>query len=139
MPLISLIYTSLAALGLKTGDLDAIQRTASARNAHDGITGLLVFNGTHFLQIVEGREGAVDALVERLRGDPRHIGFEIRDRHRVAERSFPDWPLELVRVNAGYFDARETIANRLPETVAEPIKLRLLRMTELISKMEFPD
>lgn len=139
MPLISLIYTSLAALGLQTGELDVIQRTASARNAHDGITGLLIFNGTHFLQIVEGREGPVDALVERLRGDPRHIGFEIRDRHRVAARSFPDWPLEMVRVKAGYFDARETIADRLPETVAEPIKLRLLRMTELISKMEFPD
>ena len=139
MPLISLIYTSLAALGLQTGDLEAIQRIARVRNAHEGITGLLIFNGTHFLQIVEGREGAVDALVERLRGDPRHIGFEIRDRHRVAERSFPDWPLEMVRVNAGYFDARETITDRLPETVSEPIKLRLLRMTELISKMHFPD
>ena len=139
MPLISLAYTSLAALGLQSGDLDAIQRTARARNVHDGITGLLIFNGTHFLQIVEGREGAIDALVERLRGDPRHIGFEIRDRHRVAARSFPDWPMELVRVKPGYFDARETIADGLPDTVAEPIKLRLLRMTELISKMEFPD
>jgi hypothetical protein len=45
--------------------------------------------------------------------------------------------MELVRVKAGYFEARETIADRLPDTVPEEIQLRLFRMTELISTMEF--
>jgi hypothetical protein len=139
MRLISLTYTSLARLDLRAEDLEAIHRAARELNALDGITGLLVFNGTHFLQIIEGAEEAIDDLVERLRRDKRHSGFEIRDRHYVAARSFPDWSMELVRVKAGYFDARDTISDRLPVTVAEPIKLRLLRMTELISKMEFPD
>ena len=38
-----------------------------------------------------------------------------------------------------YFKARETIADRLPDTVPEVIQLRLFRMTELISTMEFDD
>ena len=139
MRLISLTYTSLARLDLQSGDLEDIHRAARELNALDWITGLLVFNGTHFLQIIEGTEEAIDDLVDRLRRDPRHTGFEIRDRHHVTARSFPDWSMELVRVTAGYFEARDTIADRLPATVAEPIKLRLLRMTELISKMEFPD
>ena len=137
MKLTSLTYTSLARLDLQTTDLEDIHRTAREQNALDGITGLLVFNGTHFLQIIEGSESAIEELVERLRRDPRHTGFEIRDRQKVDARSFPDWSMELVRVNASYFQARDTIDDRLPDTVPGAIKARLLRMTELISTIEF--
>ncbi len=137
MLLTSLTYTSLARLDLKSSDLEDIHRSARELNALDGITGLLVFNGTHFLQIIEGAHDAIADLLERLRRDPRHTGLEVRDERRIEERSFPDWTMELVRVNASYFDARDTIVDRLPETVPEVIKLRLLRMTELISTMEF--
>ena len=139
MNLKSLTYTSLARLDLGSDDLEAIHRTARELNALDGITGLLVFNGTHFLQIVEGADKAINDLVERLRRDPRHGGFEIRDERRIDARSFPDWSMELVRVNASYFEARDTLADRLPETVPEAISARLYRMTELISTMEFPN
>jgi hypothetical protein len=137
MDITSLTYTSLARLDLQASDLDDIHRSARELNALDGITGLLVFNGTHFLQIVEGAREAVDELLERLRRDPRHTGLEVRDQHRIAQRSFPDWSMELVRVKAGYFDAKETIADRLPDTVPEEIRARLFRMTELISTMQF--
>jgi hypothetical protein len=137
MKLTSVTYTSLARLDLQAFDLEDIHRSARDRNALDGITGLLVFNGTHFLQIIEGAESAIDDLVERLRQDRRHSGFEIRDQRKIEARSFPDWSMELVRVNASYFEARETIADRLPDTVPEAIKARLFRMTELISTIEF--
>ena len=137
MNLLSLTYTSLARLDLDVSDLENIHRAALQLNALDGITGLLVFNGTHFLQIIEGAPDAIEDLVQRLRRDPRHSGFEIRDRHEVEARSFPDWSMELVRVNASYFKARDTIAGRLPGTVPEAIKARLFRMTELISTMSF--
>ena len=137
MTLKSLTYTSLARLDLSADDIEAIHRTAREVNALEGITGLLIFNGTHFLQIIEGAHDAIDDLLERLRRDPRHSGLEVRDERKVKERSFPDWSMELVRVKAGYFEARETIADRLPDTVPEEIQLRLFRMTELISTMEF--
>ena len=54
MALTSLTYTSLARLDLQSSDLEEIHRSARELNALDGITGLLVFNGTHFLQIIEG-------------------------------------------------------------------------------------
>lgn len=138
MNLTSVTYTSLARLDLQASDLEDIHRTARDQNALDGITGLLVFNGTHFLQIIEGSESAIDELVTKLRRDPRHTGFEIRDQRKVDRRSFPDWSMELVRVEAGYFEARETIADRLPDSVPDAIQARLFRMTELISKMAFP-
>ena len=137
MKLTSLTYTSLARLDLQSADLEDIHRTARELNALEGITGLLVFNGTHFLQIIEGSESAIEELVEKLRKDPRHTGFEIRDQRKVDARSFPDWSMELVRVNASYFQARDTIADRLPHTVPEAIQARLFRMTELISTIDF--
>lgn len=139
MDLISLTYTSLARLDLQNSDLEDIHRSARELNALDGITGLLVFNGTHFLQVIEGAHDAIDDLLERLRRDPRHTGLEVRDERGIASRSFPDWSMELVRVKAGYFEAKDTIADRLPPTVPEEIQLRLFRMTELISTMEFDD
>ena len=138
MQLTSVTYTSLARHDLRSSDLEDIHRSARERNARDDVTGLMVFNGTHFLQIVEGSEAAIGALVERVRKDPRHTGFEIRDRQKVAARGFPGWPLELIRVNASYFAARDTISDRLPDTVPQAIRARLLRMTELISTIEFP-
>ena len=137
MDITSLTYTSLARLDLQASDLEDIHGAARELNTAGGITGLLVFNGTHFLQIVEGAREAVEELLERLRRDPRHPGLEVRDQHRIAQRSFPDWSMELVRVKAGYFEAKETIAERLPDTVPEEIRARLFRMTELISTMQF--
>ena len=133
MQLKSLAYTSLAKMDLSADDLHAIHHTALELNALDGITGLLVFNGTHFLQIIEGEAAGIDDLVARLRRDPRHSGLEVRDERMVQTRSFPDWSMELVRVNASYFQARESIEERIPATVSGDVRDRLLRMTELIS------
>lgn len=133
MSLKSLTYTSLARLDLAADDLEAIHRTAREINALDGVTGLLIFNGTHFLQIIEGAPNAIDDLVERLRRDPRHSGFEIRDQHEIEQRSFPDWSMELVRVSASYFEARDTVSHRLPEALPEDVRNRVFKMTEAIS------
>ena len=134
MDLKSLTYTSLARLDLEAEDTEAIHRTARDINALEGITGLLIFNGSHFLQIIEGAPNAIDELVERLRRDPRHSGLEIRDEREVAERNFPEWSMELVRVSGSYFHAKETISHRLPQGVPEAVRDRVIRMTETISR-----
>ena len=133
MTIKSLTYTSLARLDLEAADLEAIHRTALQVNALEGITGLLIFNGTHFLQIIEGAPNAIDDLVERLRRDPRHSGLEIRDERMVSDRSFPDWTMELVKVSASYFEAKDSVAERLPGSVSPEIRDRIIQMTEAIS------
>jgi len=133
MNLKSLTYTSLARLDLDAADIEAIHRTAREVNALEGITGLLIFNGTHFLQIIEGAPDAIDELVERLRRDSRHQGVEIRDERQVDERSFPDWSMELVKVSGSYFEAKDSVADRLPTDLSEPVRDRVYRMTEAIS------
>ena len=129
MRLKTLTYTSRARLDLTDDDLNDIHQTARHLNALDGVTGLLLFDGSRFLQIIEGGEGAIDNLVERLRMDPRHSAFEVRDEREVDRRSFEDWSMELVRVSAGYKAAREEVATILPPGVAAPVRDMMLRMS----------
>ncbi len=137
MRLKTLTYTSQAELGLSARDLADIQERARHLNALDGITGLLVFDGNRFLQIVEGSPEAIDNLVDRLRRDSRHSALEIRDERLVEERSFPDWSMELVRVSAGYLKARPEIEFMLPEGVAPSVRDLILRMSATLAEIEF--
>ena len=129
MHLKTLTYTSRARLDLTDADLGDIHETARHLNALDGVTGLLLFDGARFLQIIEGSEAALDNLVERLRRDPRHSAFEIRDERRVERRSFADWSMELLRVSAGYKTAREEVATILPAGVSPSVRSLVLRMS----------
>jgi hypothetical protein len=129
----SVTYTSLASLDLSGGDVEAILRSARESNALDGITGLLVFNGTHFMQIVEGAPDAIDDLLDRLRRDPRHSGLEIRDERLIAERFFGGWTMEMVRVKSRYHEAREGLRSALPEALPQEVGDRLVAMTASIS------
>jgi hypothetical protein len=125
----TLTYTSRARLDLTDEELNDIHQTARHLNALDGVTGLLLFDGSRFLQIVEGSEAAIDNLVERLRLDRRHSAFEVRDERFVERRSFSDWSMELVRISAGYRDARDEVAAILPAAVAPPVRELVLKMS----------
>jgi hypothetical protein len=133
MQLKSLTYTSRARLDLSDKDLSDIHESARHLNALDGVTGLLVFDGVRFLQIIEGPEDSIDKLVERLRRDRRHSAFEIRDEHVIDSRSFPDWSMELVRVSAGFREARIAISSILPETTSPTVRDIASRMADDLS------
>jgi hypothetical protein len=140
MTLKSLTYTSFARIDLTADDLNAILHTARDFNALDDITGLLIFNGTHFLQIIEGSDSAIDDLVDKLRRDPRHSNLEVRDERPITKRAFPGWSMELAQVKSNYFEARESVAERLPPAIPQAVQSLLFAMTELISgTVEMPD
>ncbi len=94
MELKALTYTSLARPGLLAEDVDAIISSSRINNPLDGITGILIFNGSAFMQMLEGSEAAVDDLAERLIFDQRHTDVSVRDEKLIIARSFPDcrWP-----------------------------------------------
>ena len=134
MRLKTLTYTSRARLDLTDEDLAAIHQSARHLNALDGISGLLLFDGSRFLQIIEGSEDAINSLVERLRMDPRHSAFEVRDERHVDERSFPDWAMELLRVSADYRNAKDEVAAALPVSVPAPVRELVIRMSGMLAE-----
>ena len=134
MRLKSLTYTSLARLDLSAADIHDIHHTARHFNILDGITGLLAFDGTRFLQTVEGSAEGVDDLLERLRRDKRHSAIEVRDERFVEARSFPDWAMELVEVHAGFLAAGPEIEAALPPVVSGEMRSLLRRLTDALGR-----
>ena len=128
MRLKSLAYTSLARPDLSSADVRAIHQTARHLNALDGVTGLLIYNGRQFLQVIEGAESAINDLLQRLRADPRHSGLTVEDQRFIDDREFPDWAMELAQINIGYLEARSDIADRLPSTLPETVQAKAAEM-----------
>ena len=67
----TLIYSSQLGTGYLP-DLDGLAEISRRNNARQDITGILLFDGESFFQILEGDEEAIDSLFDRIRMDKRH-------------------------------------------------------------------
>lgn len=77
-------------------DLQDIERVSQRNNARDGITGVLIYMGGYFFQLIEGEDAAIDRLYEKLLRDPRHTDIVlIQTELNVTERLFPVWAMEV--------------------------------------------
>ena len=72
--LTTLIYRSQLNSSCEPFELISLVEKAKQRNAGLNITGILLFNGAEFLQILEGKEENVVALFQKIRADKRHNG-----------------------------------------------------------------
>ncbi|WP_105884115.1 diguanylate phosphodiesterase [Cronobacter malonaticus] len=68
----TLIYRSRLKGDIDQAGLEAIVRQAQTRNAQMQVSGILVFDGHQFLQVLEGPLHSVEALFERISLDARH-------------------------------------------------------------------
>lgn len=73
-------------------EVSRIVACARERNAENCVTGMLIFTGEHFAQLLEGAEESVDMIMESIRRDPRHH-FLHEVAQQVSDRSFGAWSL----------------------------------------------
>lgn len=71
----------------------AIVEVAQARNQADEITGLLLSDGTRYLQAIEGEEERLRACYDRIRRDPRHHDIVTVSDQRIEQRQFGNWSM----------------------------------------------
>ena len=86
-----LLYVSRAAHPMSEGGLGDLLVEAREYNAANDITGLLLFGGEHFYQILEGDENDVRALFGRIELDRRHVDVTLISTREIPDRSFPRW------------------------------------------------
>lgn len=116
-------YCSRASSDVDRAVLQRIVATAQRHNPAHGITGMLVFGSGIFFQWLEGPHEHVVALMQRLRGDPRHDTMvELSQGEEVRERLFPQWDMELVTSD----HIREVLEDAL-ESASDEHNLRALR------------
>jgi len=90
------IYSSAAEEALSDVAIAEILAVAHERNAVLGITGVLIFGEGIFLQILEGSQDAVTALLAKIASDQRHHDMKVFYRAEQAERAFGDWRMAYI-------------------------------------------
>lgn len=70
------MYASLAPASADEAMVRSIVAAAQTHNVAAGISSALMLYGGYYLQLIEGERGAVQALFDRIRRDPRH--FDVR-------------------------------------------------------------
>ncbi|PTX57486.1 FAD-dependent sensor of blue light [Litoreibacter ponti] len=76
-------------------DIDELIATCKRNNPRLNLTGLLHYNGDHFLQVIEGGRVEVSALYHRIARDSRHSNIILLACTDVRERMFPTWSMGL--------------------------------------------
>lgn len=98
--LLTVSYRSVARLSDPLDDIASILQESLARNAYLGVTGILLADGHHFMQTLEGPPEAIGSLLLSIVEDRRHhdvVPFGIRP---LAARRFPTWSMKLIGPNA---------------------------------------
>lgn len=90
--LFSLLYVSRMPVP-DADEVDRICRQSQLNNKRDAVTGLLLFDGAAFCQLVEGPEAGLVALRRRLEQDRRHVDMRVLHFDRAPARRFPSWRL----------------------------------------------
>ena len=130
-----LVYASSAARPFSESDLSDLLATSRENNARAGITGMLLYKDGNFMQVLEGEEGAVRELYEKIGIDPRHRGEITLLRGFAEERQFPDWSMGFrdldsleARANPGYNEFLNTpLTGR--EFFGDPTRAQQLLLT----------
>jgi len=129
--ILSVVYDSAAAPGLSSFDVDEIITASRTRNKRDGVTGMLLLEDGRFLQVLEGPEAEVRALMLQIEQDQRHERVRILADGFQSGRRFPDWAMarghvaELEALSLdGYFEALLAARDRLPPAPTRTERIR---------------
>jgi hypothetical protein len=100
----SIVYVSTAIASLSEAALLRLLRQARCTNQQAGITGVLMYGGGQFLQVLEGSPAAVRHIYARIEADPRHSRLEKLADGPLPRREFVDWHMSFAPLPTGYID-----------------------------------
>lgn len=89
----ALVYVSTAVHELAEAEIVHLLVRARRRNRDRGVTGVLLYAGGNFMQLLEGPRLAVDHVYEIIQQDPLHRGLIELQRRPIADRAFARWSM----------------------------------------------
>lgn len=101
MILHQLIYRSKKSQWVGSADIRSIIEKSSINNRGRDISGILVFDGEYFLQVLEGSQSQVLECLCRIQADPAHSQLVILLDEIINEREFPTMGMQLIESKVG--------------------------------------
>ncbi|TRD11360.1 BLUF domain-containing protein [Erythrobacter insulae] len=108
------LYISTAP-SLSRDEVETILASSARNNPARGITGLLLYNGRNFLQLLEGDDAELVELMLRITHDPRHTGISMLEHKKINKRACPDWAMKRVLIAESIESRREALEAGLPK------------------------
>lgn len=124
------LYISTAP-SLSRDEVEGILETSARKNPLSDITGLLLYNGRNFLQLLEGSEAELINLMVRITHDPRHSGVSMLDRRAVDERACPQWAMRRIAIADNAEKRREILEAELPTALDPQVRRIILNFATL--------
>lgn len=97
--MIRLVYLSERTTSGDSNALLAMCGKFAVHNAMNGISGLLLVAGRHYLQFLEGPDDAVRDLMVRIFADRRHTNLIVLSELQTEIRLFADWAMRGIQLD----------------------------------------
>jgi Sensors of blue-light using FAD len=97
--MIQATYISTPTRSMSTEDLMQILNSARQNNIRLGVSGMLLFTGSEFIQILEGEEKIIEELLAKIKQDPRHGDIRIIEKKKITTREYADWTMGFKHVD----------------------------------------
>lgn len=94
------IYVSKATIPMSDYDTSELSRKAAENNLQAGLTGMLMYAGGFFMQVLEGDKHFVEHVVGIIKRDPRHTDFVTIDSGYASKRLFPSWSMGVINLDS---------------------------------------
>lgn len=93
--LANVVYRSRAVRPLSDPELQDLTQTAQTRNHHERVTGVMLYDDSHFFQWLEGPPEGVARIMSSIRNDQRHSDVHVITERTSASRRFDGWSMKL--------------------------------------------
>ena len=94
-----LLYVSKPVGPITTFVTSSILEVCSVNNKKAEITGVLCQGSGIYLQVIEGKRSAINALYSRIISDKRHNQIELLSFEEVGQRRYGQWSMALVQLS----------------------------------------
>ena len=127
--LYSFLYSSIFTPSYPITVVGELVKAARRKNAAQGLTGILVFDGVRFCQYLEGPQQNLADILATIENDPRHSDFRLHFHEQLdGPRQFRDWSI-------AYAEVEDEIL--LQELAAAQGQEALLHLRNLLPSLDF--
>ena len=91
-----LVYVSAATTPFTDNELNELLTVARKNNHARGVSGMLLYHGGSFIQVLEGDQAEVETIFAKIEQDPRHENASVLLKGDVEERTFEAWAMGYV-------------------------------------------
>lgn len=96
-----IVYLSRAEASCDDEQVYELSRVSRERNEACDVTGILLYDGSRFIQAIEGGSDVINETLDRIVRDNRHSNIQIVTDKMVERRQFGSWSLQTRKTTAG--------------------------------------